>query len=462
MQTNWIGRSKGAEVEFAVEGLRGESVRIFTTRPDTLFGATFMVLAPEHPLVERITTDEASGAGPRVRREGAQGDRDRAAVDRAREDGRLTGGFAINPVNGERIPIWVADYVLMATAPARSWPCRRTTSATSSSRTTYRPADPRGDRAAGGAQGELREAYTGAGVMVNSGEFDGLRRRRGHRAVTAWLEAQGKGKPAVKYRLRDWLISRQRYWGAPIPVVYCPIDGIVPVPAEQLPVLLPKEYRPLRRHTRVLAHDVSEVRRRGAARDGHDGHVHRFVLVLPALREPARRDAAVRPGAGQPLDAGRPVHRRRRARDPAPALLALLHQGAARRRAARRVGAVHAPVHPGDGQARRPGDVEVAGQRRVAGRAGGGAGRRRGAHLRDVHRPARGGRRVDGRRAERRGAVLAARVAVGARAGIDRRRRPRRSRWRGRRRCCGARSRRRSGRSPSTTTSCASTRRSRR
>ncbi|MGH7763627.1 MAG: leucine--tRNA ligase [Candidatus Dormibacteraceae bacterium] len=245
MQTNWIGRSHGAEVDFEVEGFGGETVRVYTTRPDTLFGATFMVLAPEHPLVERITTDKHR---ERVReyaeKARKESDIERLSTERVKS-GVATGGFAINPVNGERVPIWVADYVLMTYGTGAIMAVPAHDERDFEFATTYHlpireVIAPRGEE-----QGELRAAYTGPGVMVNSGEFSGLDTASGIARVTAWLEARGKGNAAVKYRLRDWLISRQRYWGCPIPVVYCRLDGIVPVPSDQLPVLLPKEYRPL-------------------------------------------------------------------------------------------------------------------------------------------------------------------------------------------------------------------------
>jgi len=246
MQTNWIGRSSGAEVDFPIDGLQGESIRVYTTRPDTLFGATFMVLAPEHPLVERITTEKQR---PTVREYVARArkasDIDRLSTEREKT-GVATGAFAINPLNGEKIPIWVADYVLMTygtgaimAVPAHderdfefaqrfNLPIREVIAPDGASR-----------------ERELHAAYVGPGVMVNSGEFNGLSATEGIERVIAWLEAKGLGKRAVKYRLRDWLISRQRYWGSPIPIVYCEVDGIVPVPRSQLPVLLPKEYKPL-------------------------------------------------------------------------------------------------------------------------------------------------------------------------------------------------------------------------
>jgi leucyl-tRNA synthetase len=245
MQTNWIGRSRGAEVDFSIDGLRGESVRIYTTRPDTLFGATFMVLAPEHPLVERITTDKhRARVRDYVEKARKETEIERLSTEREKT-GVATGGFAINPVNGEKIPIWVADYVLMTygTGAIMAVPAH----------------DERDFEFAGrydlpireviapstGARQVLREAYVAPGVMVNSDGYDGLDSTVAFEKICDDLEKRGVGKRAVKYRLRDWLISRQRYWGAPIPIVYCPTHGIVPVPAEQLPVTLPREYRPL-------------------------------------------------------------------------------------------------------------------------------------------------------------------------------------------------------------------------
>ncbi len=245
MQTNWIGRSMGAEVDFPVDGFAGESIRIYTTRPDTLFGATFMVMAPEHPLVERVTTEKhRARVREYVEKARKETEIERQSTDREKT-GVATGGFAINPVNGEKIPIWVADYVLVTygtgaimAVPAHDerdfefavrydLPIREVIAPPS------------------GPQGVLRHAYLGPGTMVNSAQFVGLDSRVAFDRICDWLESKGIGKRAVKYRLRDWLISRQRYWGAPIPVVYCPHDGMVPVPVDQLPVKLPDEYRPL-------------------------------------------------------------------------------------------------------------------------------------------------------------------------------------------------------------------------
>jgi len=245
MQTNWIGRSEGAEVDFPVAGHEGESIRIYTTRPDTLFGATFMVLAPEHPLVEKVTTEEhRARVREYVARARKETEIERMSTEREKT-GVATGGFAINPVNGEKIPIWVADYVLVTygTGAIMAVPAHDerdfefTKKYGLPVREVIAPA-------VGGGE-ELREAYIGPGVMVNSGQFDGLDSKTGFDRVIAWLEEKGIGKRSVKYKLRDWLISRQRYWGCPIPIVYCEVDGIVPVAYDELPVLLPEEYKPL-------------------------------------------------------------------------------------------------------------------------------------------------------------------------------------------------------------------------
>jgi leucyl-tRNA synthetase len=245
MQTNWIGRSQGALVDFPIDGLPNEVVQIYTTRPDTLFGATFMVLAPEHPLVEKVTTEQHRA---RVREyvEQARKETEIERMSTEREKtGVATGGHAINPVNGERIPIWVADYVLFTYGTGAIMAVPAHDERDFEFATRYGLPIREVIAPASGPQGELREAYTGPGLLVNSGEFDRLLSTVAVDRICDWLEANGKGKRAVKYRLRDWLVSRQRYWGAPIPVVYCPTDGIVPVPAAQLPVELPKEYKPL-------------------------------------------------------------------------------------------------------------------------------------------------------------------------------------------------------------------------
>ena len=239
LQRNWIGRSEGAEIEFDVSGY--VPIEVFTTRPDTLFGATFFVVAPEHPAVERITTPEqADEVRAYIERAGRMSEIDRTDVTREKT-GVFTGTYAINPANGEEIPIYVADYVLLGygtgaimAVPAhdeRDFEFARKYGITI--RTVVAPPDWNGEA--------LEEAYAGEGQMVNSNGFDGLPNVEGKKAVTDWLEERGVGRAAVTYRLRDWLISRQRYWGTPIPIVYCHRDGMVPVPEEDLPVLLPME-----------------------------------------------------------------------------------------------------------------------------------------------------------------------------------------------------------------------------
>ncbi|HET9851842.1 MAG TPA: leucine--tRNA ligase, partial [Candidatus Limnocylindrales bacterium] len=247
-QTNWIGRSEGAEVAFEVARDGGEEIRVFTTRPDTLFGATFMVLAPEHPLVGSLTApDRKAEVEAYVARAQEQTEIERLSTDREKT-GVAIGADAINPVNGERIPIFVADYVLggygtgaIMAVPAHDerdfafaqhfgLPIRQVVAGSAA------------EAAAAAPDATVAEAYVAHSedeVLVNSGEYSGLPADEGGRRIVAWLAAQGKGKHAVTYRLRDWLISRQRYWGTPIPIIYCDVHGVVPVPEEDLPVRLP-------------------------------------------------------------------------------------------------------------------------------------------------------------------------------------------------------------------------------
>jgi leucyl-tRNA synthetase len=239
LQTNWIGRSEGAEIAFDVPGYG--PIEVFTTRPDTLFGATFFVVAPEHPTVEQITTPEQEDeVRAYVEHAGRMSEIDRTDVTREKT-GAFTGAFAVNPANGEEIPVYAADYVLLGygtgaimAVPAhdeRDFEFARKYGI--EIRTVIAPPDWNGE--------ELTEAYAGEGIMVNSDGFDGTPNTQGKKAMTDWLEERGVGRAAVTYRLRDWLISRQRYWGTPIPIIYCPEHGAVPVPEEDLPVLLPED-----------------------------------------------------------------------------------------------------------------------------------------------------------------------------------------------------------------------------
>jgi leucyl-tRNA synthetase len=245
MQANWIGRSEGADVDFPVAG-SDEKIRIFTTRPDTLFGATFMVLAPEHPLVEVLTSAEHRAAVESYREQARrETEIERMSTEREKT-GVPTGGFAVNPVNGERIPIWVADYVLMGygTGAIMAVPGHDERDFEFARRFGLPIVEVVAPPA--GAQGELSQAYVAKeGTLVNSGQFSGLPWQRGFDAIIDWLEGRGAGERVTRFRLRDWLFSRQRYWGCPIPMVHCARCGIVPVPKDQLPVVLPRESAPL-------------------------------------------------------------------------------------------------------------------------------------------------------------------------------------------------------------------------
>jgi leucyl-tRNA synthetase len=248
MQRNWVGKSEGAEIDFRLdeEGIEERKMPVFTTRPDTIFGVTFFLLAPEHPLVSRLTRSEHRAEVDKYiawcRR---QTEYERVALGREKT-GVFLGSYAVNPVNGERVPIWITDYVLptYGTGAVMAVPAHDERDLEFAKkfklpvRTVIAPPGWMGE--------ELAEAYAGSGTMVNSGEFDGLSSEQGYEAICALLEKKGWGKRTVVYRLRDWLISRQRYWGAPIPMIYCDKCGIVAVPEEQLPVLLPPdaEFKP--------------------------------------------------------------------------------------------------------------------------------------------------------------------------------------------------------------------------
>lgn len=238
MQRNWIGRSQGAEIEFMVDGGE-EPIKVFTTRPDTIFGATFIVLAPEHRLIPSLTTDENRAEVEKYCKQAIkkseierQGDHDKTGV--------FTGSYAINPATGDRMPIWVADYVLagygegaIMAVPAHD-------------QRDYDFANKFGlsiikviDGTENVDDDDVIDFYSGEGKLINSGDFNGMSTSEAREQVVAWLESQGVGHSQVTYKMRDWLISRQRYWGAPIPIIHCPHCGNVPVPEKDLPVLLP-------------------------------------------------------------------------------------------------------------------------------------------------------------------------------------------------------------------------------
>ncbi|MEE8550155.1 MAG: leucine--tRNA ligase, partial [Gemmatimonadota bacterium] len=252
LQRNWIGRSYGADIDFKVVGHPDEVIRVFTTRPDTLFGATFMVLAPEHPLVEVTTTSEQRAEVEAYVKKALAMDmvERRKAGEERKKSGVRTGAKALNPATGEEIEIWIADYVLMEyghgaimAVPAHderdfefaqhhSLPIRTVVVPT--------------DRADAEVSESAFTQHSENEVLVNSGKFSDMPATEGIKAITSWLAKRAAGQATVNYRIHDWCISRQRYWGCPIPVIHCGACGIVPVPEEDLPVLLPyvENFRP--------------------------------------------------------------------------------------------------------------------------------------------------------------------------------------------------------------------------
>ncbi|MBX2865277.1 MAG: leucine--tRNA ligase [Leptolyngbyaceae cyanobacterium MAG.088] len=245
MQANWIGKSTGAYVVFTTEG--GDDIKIYTTRPDTLWGASFMVLSPEHPLVEKLTTaNQADAIKAYQDRAAGMSEMDRTAENREKT-GVWTGSYAINPVNDQQIPIWIADYVLMdyGTGAIMAVPAhdqRDFEFARKFDLPIHVVVQPAGENL---DSATMEAAYAHDGVMVNSGPLDGISAGKGAGqsvpAAIKWLEENNRGEGTANYRLRDWLISRQRYWGVPIPMIYCDSCGTVPVPEDQLPVVLPED-----------------------------------------------------------------------------------------------------------------------------------------------------------------------------------------------------------------------------
>lgn len=258
MQTNWIGKSIGVEIDFTAE--TGDKITVFTTRPDTLFGVTYIVLAPEHPLVEKLTKDEyKKEVQDYLDKIKYETEIERLSTVKEKT-GVPLGSFAINPINGEKVPIWIADYVLLTygtgavmAVPAHderdfefankfNLPIRKV---------ILQPGTNEND--------ELSSAYVEPGIMINSGEFSGLNSEEGKEKIAVSIEKNGLGKRKVNYRLRDWLISRQRYWGTPIPIIHCESCGEVPVPEKDLPVTLPYDVdfkptgeSPLLRHEKFI------------------------------------------------------------------------------------------------------------------------------------------------------------------------------------------------------------------
>ena len=240
MQANWIGKSVGAYLEFPVVGMK-EKIAVFTTRPDTVYGVTYLVLAPEHPLTPQVTTEEQrETVNAFIEEIKNESEIERTAEDKPKR-GVMTGGKAINPFNGEEVPILIADYVLYeyGTGAVMGVPAHDVRDFKFASeknlpiKTVIVPENSEAEK-------PLEKAYTDAGVMINSEQFDGMSSVEGKTKIIEYAEQQGFGKSRVQYRLRDWLISRQRYWGCPIPVIHCPSCGAVPVSEKDLPVQLPE------------------------------------------------------------------------------------------------------------------------------------------------------------------------------------------------------------------------------
>ncbi len=275
MQRNWIGRSEGAELRFGLDapGADTEEIRVFTTRPDTVYGVTFFVLAPEHPLVARITTDEQRDAvRAYVEATSRETEIDRLSTEREKT-GVFTGAYVINKFNGERVPVWIADYVLLTygTGAVMGVPAhdQRDFEFAKKYGLSIIPVFQHPDWDGG----ELTQALGHGGRMINSGPFNGTPDEEAIAAVTRYAEERGFGAGTVSYRLRDWLISRQRMWGAPIPIIYCDEHGAVPVPEHDLPVLLP---------------DDAEFRPTGESPlTYHEGFLH---TTCPRCGKPARRE----------------------------------------------------------------------------------------------------------------------------------------------------------------------------
>ncbi|MBN2546891.1 MAG: leucine--tRNA ligase [Spirochaetes bacterium] len=244
MQVNWIGKSEGAEVDFTVEGTKN-IIKVYTTRPDTLFGATYMVLAPEHPLVEEITTQEKRNEVRKyIDKAVNESDLQRTELNKEKT-GVFTGAYAINPVNNVKIPIWISDYVLISygTGAIMAVPAHDTRDfefATKFKLPIIQVVSKDGKKY------EMKEAEIEDGIAINSGQFDGLKTAEFKNKITQWLENQGKGKKAINYKLRDWVFSRQRYWGEPFPIVHCEKCGVVALDEKALPLTLPEveSYKP--------------------------------------------------------------------------------------------------------------------------------------------------------------------------------------------------------------------------
>ena len=272
-QTNWIGKSEGAEITFQVDG-SDDTITVFSTRPDTIFGATFLVLAPEHPLARTLLNDETRELVEKYIDDAVKKSEIERSNDTKEKTGVFSGSYAINPATGQKIPIWIADYVLggYGTGAVMGVPAHDDRDFAFAEKfelpvveVIERPED----------DIDTDACYHGEGVLVNSGAFDGTRSEDAREQIVAWLEQEGKGKSQITYKMRDWLISRQRYWGAPIPIIYCPEHGAVPVPESDLPVLLP---------------DVDDFQPRGDGKSVLAAQEDWVQTTCPVCGSPARRE----------------------------------------------------------------------------------------------------------------------------------------------------------------------------
>jgi leucyl-tRNA synthetase family protein len=461
MQRNWIGRSEGLEMRFALNPDprlgEAEGIDVYTTRPDTLFGAGFVALSPDHPLTKRLEAQSPDIAAfcAECRRMGTS----EADLETAEKRGLDTGLTVRHPFEDRDLPVWIANFILMDYGTGAIFGCAAHDQRDLDFARKYglpvipvvAPSDAGADFTVGA------EAYTGPGRIVNSRFLNGMSVEDAKAEVIRRIAEAGQGRARTNWRLRDWGISRQRYWGCPIPVIHCAACGVVPVPRDRLPVRLPDDVT-------FDAPGNPLERRRSAARDRHHGHLRRFVVVFRALHR-AGGGVADRSGGGRLLDERRSVHRRGRARDPAPAVFALLRpRDAAHGLASREVvGTLRGAVHAGHGVSRdlsrrrrplavarrgrgarrrdgrsgdrRPGDgravdqdVEIEEERGRSRTDHRGLRRRRGALVHAVGQPARARRGMDRGRRRGGGAAHPARLAAAA-AGAAR---PRRTRRRGR------------------------------
>ena len=241
MQRNWIGKSTGATIEFPFADESGEVIKVFTTRPDTLYGATYMVLAPEHPLVDKLVQQpQAASVAAYIARANAQTELDRISQGQVKT-GEFTGGYAINPFTGQKVPVWIADYVLYSYGTGAIMAVPGSDERDFEFATLFNL--PITEVVS--LDGQTHDApvcYTGKGIAVNSGEYTGMTTDEATERMTDEIERRGIGERTVQYKVRDWCISRQRYWGAPIPIIHCPDCGEVPVPDSDLPVKLPENF----------------------------------------------------------------------------------------------------------------------------------------------------------------------------------------------------------------------------